>query len=189
MRKEIYCDVCKNNTPHRLLNQRKNVFQCEVCNSVTEILPEKKVEVNAIISRDDRSERASITLSKSETLMKGEEIVVETEKGYRLGVITSIELEDGKRVELAEAGDVKTVWLRDVGEVKVRLSLHKGPVTTPYELFTSGEMEFRVGEVLPIEGRRYRITRIKLINGGVLRRDGKVAKAKEIRRIYARFIR
>ncbi|NOY11536.1 MAG: hypothetical protein GXO67_05555 [Archaeoglobi archaeon] len=189
MKREIYCDSCKEETPHVLINPSKHLFQCEVCGSVVEVLPEKRVELRAIISRDDVSERGKIEVPRSEVLTKGEEVVIEVGEGYRVGEITSLELKNGKRVDVASAEDIETVWLRDVGEVKVRISLHKGPVTTPYEIFTSGEVEFTVGEILPVEGRKYRITRIKLINGGLLKKEGRSAKAKEIRRIYAQFIR
>lgn len=189
MKREIYCDSCKEETLHTLINPSKHLFQCDVCGSVVEAAPEKKIELRAIISRDDVSERGKIEVPKSEVLTKGDEIVVEVGEGYRIGEITSIELRNGKRVDVANAEDIETVWLRDVGEVKVRISLHKGPVTTPYEIFTSGEVEFTVGEILPVEGRQYRITRIKLINGGLLKKEGRSAKAKEIRRIYAQFIR
>ncbi|WP_456369881.1 HVO_0476 family zinc finger protein [Geoglobus sp.] len=189
MKRELYCDSCKEETPHNLLNPSRNLFQCEFCGSVVEVTPEKRVEIRAIISRDDVSERGKVEVPVSETLTRGEEIVVEVGDGYRIGEITSLELKNGKRVDVARAEDIETVWLRDVGEVKVRISLHKGPVTTPYEIFTSGEVEFTVGEILPVEGRQYRITRIKLINGGLLKKEGKSAKAKEIRRIYAQFIR
>ncbi len=189
MRRELYCDVCKEETPHILINPARNLFKCEICSSVTELRPEKKINLRAIISKDDVSDVGKISAGRSDTFAKGQEIVVETEEGFRLGEITSIELKDGKRVEFARAEDVETIWLRDVGEVKVRISLHKGPVTTPYEIFTSGEVEFQVGEILPIEGRKYKITRIKLIKGGILKKEGRKAKAKEIRRIYAQFIR
>ena len=189
MRREIYCDVCKGETPHILINPARNLFKCEISSSVTELRPEKKIDLRAIISKDDVSDVGKISAGKSDTFTKGQEIVVETKEGFRLGEITSIELKDGKRVEFARAEDVETIWLRDVGEVKVRISLHKGPVTTPYEIFTSGEVEFQVGEILPIEGRKYKITRIKLIKGGVLKKEGRKAKAKEIRRIYAQFIK
>ena len=189
MRREIYCDVCKEETPHILINPSRNLFRCEICSSVVELKPEKRIKIRAIISKDDLSDVGKVDAKLSDTFAKGEEIVVETEEGYRIGEITSIELKDGKRVEFATAKDIQTLWLRDVGEVKVRISLHKGAVTTPYEMFTSGEIEFQVGEILPIEGRKYRITRIKLINGSILKREGRRAKAKEIRRIYAKFIR
>lgn len=188
MIREIYCDTCKDYTTHRLINPNKNLFQCEGCGSVVEYRKEKKIQLRAIISKDDESEVGKIEISPDETLSKGEEIVVETESGYRLGEITSIELKGGKRVDLSTPENIETVWLRDIGEVKVRISLHKGAVTTPYEIFTPGEVEFSVGEILPVEGKKYRITRIKLINGGLLKKEGRSAKAKEIRRIYAQFI-
>jgi len=188
MKREAYCDTCRDETSHSLINPSRNLFRCEVCGSVVEIRPEKKIGIRAIISLDDRSERGKVELSRSEVVHRGQEIVVETKNGFRIGEITSIELKSGKRVEISKAEEIETVWLRDVGEVKVRISLHKGAVTTPYEIFTSGEVEFSVGEILPVEGRNYRITRIKLINGGLLKRDGEKAKAKEIRRVYARYI-
>ncbi len=189
MKREIYCDSCKEETTHVLINPSKNLYKCEICGLASEFVPEKKVEIRAIISTDDKSERGKIVISRSENLYKGQEIVVETGDGFKIGEITSIELKNGKRVDFSSVDEIETVWLRDVGEVKVRISLHKGAITTPYEIFTSGEVEFRVGEVIPVEGRKYRITRIKLVNGGLLKKDGKTAKAKEIRRIYARFIR
>jgi len=189
MIKEIYCDSCKKDTEHRMINPSKHLFRCEICGLTTTLIPEKKMELRAIISSDDASEKGKIVISRSETLVKGQEIVVETKNGFKIGEITSIELKAGKRVDVSPVSKIKTVWLRDVGEVKVRLSLHKGAVTTPYEFFTSGEVEFSVGEIIPLEGRNYRITRIKLINGGLLKKDGKRAKAKEIRRVYAKFIR
>ena len=81
------------------------------------------------------------------------------------------------------------MWLRDVGEVFVKISLHKGAITTPYKLLVSGDTEFEVGEVLEINGKRFRIERMKLINGRLLKKEGDRAEAKEIRRIYAMYQR
>ena len=69
----------------------------------------------------------------------------------------------------------------------MKISLHKGPVTTPYKLATSGETEFEVGEVLNIDGKNFRITRMKLIDGRLLKKSGDKARAKEIKRIYAMY--
>ncbi len=84
-------------------------------------------------------------------------------------------------------GEIETIWLRDVGEVEVRMSLHKRSVTTPYKMVVDGETEFEVGEVIFVDGKRFRIHRIKLLTGGVLRREGKRARARDIRRIYAKY--
>ena len=185
MKKYIYCDSCKDETEHVLL--KDNLYQCQECKTVTRFTPEKEVELRAIISSGSTSEVGKLSLKESDTLEVGDEVIVEVDEGFKIGEITSLELKNGKRSEIAEVKDVETVWLRDVGEVDVKLSLHKGAVTTPYVLHTSGETEFRVGELLNIQGRKFRITRMKLVNGKLLKKSGATALAKEIKRIYAMY--
>ncbi len=189
MKKIIYCDTCKEETEHTLLREDKNLYQCVECNTVVEFVPEKELELKAIISKGSESEVGKLKVKKGELLEKGEEVVVEVGDGFRVGEITSLELENGKRSEVARAENVKTVWLRDVGEVFVKFSLHKGPVTTPYIINSPGETEFMIGEILNIEKGRYKITRMKLIDGRLLKKPGQKAKAKEIKRIYAIYLR
>ena len=76
-----------------------------------------------------------------------------------------------------------------MSEVEVKFSLHKGAVTTPYKMVTSGETEFRIRERVNIDNLIFRITRMKLTDGRLLKREGQKAKAKQIRRIYAMFER
>jgi uncharacterized Zn finger protein len=185
MKKYIYCDSCKDETEHILL--KDDMYQCQECSTVTRYVPEKEIEIRAIISSGSTSEVGKLNIKESETLEVGDEVIVEVNEGFKIGEVTSLELKNGKRSQIAEVRDVETVWLRDVGEVDVKLSLHKGAVTTPYEIHTSGETEFRVGEVLNIHGRKFRITRMKLINGKLLKKNGATARAKEIKRIYAMY--
>ncbi len=189
MKKLIYCDTCKEETEHTLIREDRNLYKCEVCSTVVEYRPEKEIEIRAIISKGAESEVGKLKAKEGELLEKGEEVVVEVEDGFRVGEITSLELENGKRSEVARAEKVKTIWLRDVGEVFVKFSLHKGPVTTPYVINSPGETEFMVGEVLNIEKGRYKITRMKLLDGRLLKKPGQKAKAKEIKRIYAIYLR
>ncbi len=182
---EIYCDVCGEETEHELIRADKNLYRCKVCGSVVELKPEKKMELRAIISSGPQSERGKLRVRPDDVLEVGDEVVVEVEDGFKVGEITSLEFSNGARGESAQAKDVSTVWLRDVGEVVVKMSLHKGPITTPYRTLVSGDTEFEVGEVLEINRRRFRITRIKLINGRLLKKEGDIAEAKDIRRIYA----
>ncbi|MEM2071070.1 MAG: HVO_0476 family zinc finger protein, partial [Archaeoglobaceae archaeon] len=65
--------------------------------------------------------------------------------------------------------------------------LHKRSVTTPVKIIVDGDTEFEVGETIEIEGKKFRISRIKLIKGDILRKAGSRAKAKEIRRVYAKY--
>ncbi len=182
---EIYCDVCGEETEHELIRADKNLYRCKICGSVVELRPEKEIELRAIISSGSQSEKGKMRVKPEDVLEVGDEVVVEVEDGFKVGEITSLEFKNGARGESAPAREVSTVWLRDVGEVVVKMSLHKGAITTPYRTLVSGDTEFEVGEVLEINRRRFRITRIKLINGRLLKKEGQTAEAKEIRRIYA----
>jgi uncharacterized Zn finger protein len=184
-----YCDVCKDETEHELIRKEKNLYRCRVCGSVRQIIPEREIEVKAIISTSGESEVGRIRVKESEMLKVGDEIVVETEDEIKVGEVTALELKDGRRVEIAEAREVQTVWLRNVSEVDVKFSLHKGAVTTPYKMRTTGETEFEIGERINIDNYIFRITRIKKLDGKLLKKRGEKAKAKEIKRVYAMFER
>lgn len=180
----IYCDVCMDETEHEQI--KKDTFRCRSCGSVVKVNPERDVEIKAIISTGELSEVGRVKVKEGEDLRVGDELIFEDGE-YRVGEIRALELKDGRRVEVARAGDVRVVWLRNVSEVFVKFSLHKGAVTTPYKMVSSGETEFEVGERINIDNCLFRITRIKTFDGRVLKR-GK-AKAKEIKRIYAKFER
>jgi len=187
MRRYIYCDVCKEETLHEIVREEKNLYKCLECGTHVIYTPEREVKLRAIISSGATSKKGELRAREGDIIEKGDEYIVDTDEGHKIGEVTSIELKDGKRVEVGNVKDISTVWLRDVGEVLVKFSLHKRSVTTPYKMLTDGETEFEVGEVLNIDGRKFRIHRIKLIKGGVLRRPGSKARAREIKRIYAKY--
>ncbi len=189
MRRFIYCDTCKDETEHVLIREEKGLYRCVECGTVTQYFPEKEIRIKAIISTGAISRVGSVVLKELDIVEVGDEIVVDVGEGFRVGEVTAIELKDGRRTKFAEVKEISTVWLRDVSEVTVKFSLHKGPVTTPYKMVTSGDTEFRVGERVNIDNTVFRITRMKLIDGRLLKREGQSAKAKEIKRIYAMFER
>ena len=186
MRRYIYCDTCKEETEHELIREDKNLYRCVECNTHTYFKPEKEVKIRAIISSGDRSEKGSVVLRQHDVIEKGDELIVETKDGYKIGEVTSIEAE-GKRLDICEAEKASTIWLRNVGEVVVKISLHKRAVTTPYKVVVSGDTDFTVGEELEVDGKTFYISRMKLNNGKILKREGDKARAKEIKRIYAMF--
>jgi len=180
----IYCDDCEEDTPHHLIRENKNLYKCNNCGTVKHLQPEKEITVRAIISCGEESETGSIELKESEKVELKDELVIETEEGFKIGQITSIELKNGKRVETAEVRDILTLWLKDIGEMAVHISLHKGGVTTPFTFKAPGETEFIIDEILELENKKCRITKIKLDNGKLLDKAGQRAKTKEIVRIY-----
>jgi uncharacterized Zn finger protein len=187
MKQFFYCEVCGEETPHKLIREKNHLYRCEECGNYANFPPEKEITINAIISFEGESERGRVRLKESEEVGKGDELIVETESGFRIGEVTSIELTNSRRSEGAEAKEIRAIWLRDTGEVGVRISLHKRAITTPLTIYVPGETEFRVGEELEFGNKRYRITKIKPRNGGVVDRKGESIKAKNIKRIYAKF--
>ncbi|MBO8181945.1 MAG: hypothetical protein H0Z28_04020 [Archaeoglobus sp.] len=187
MKQFFYCEICGEETPHKLIREKTHLYMCEECGNYANFPPEKEIVVNAIISFEGESERGKVRLKESEEIEKGDEFIVETDSGFRIGEVTSIELLNDKRSETANAKQIKTIWLRDTGEVGVRISLHKRAITTPVTIYVPGETEFTVGEELEFGNKRYRITKIKVREGKVLDRKGDSIKAKNIRRVYAKF--
>jgi uncharacterized Zn finger protein len=187
MKEFIYCDICKEETLHEIVRAEKNLYRCTQCGGYTTHTPRKEMKIRAIISSGAESVKGSIKVYEGEKIEKGDEYIVDTEDGHKIGEVTSIEMKNGQRVESAQSEDIETVWLRDVGEVELRMSLHKRSVTSPYKMVVDGETEFEVGENIYIDGKKFRVHRIKLISGGVLRREGSRARARDIRRLYAKY--
>jgi len=185
----LYCETCKDETEHELIRVEKHLYRCKECGTVSQHIPKEKIRVKAIISSGAESEAGSVLLKEDDVVEVGNELVVEVEEGFKVGEVTSVEFLNGKRGEEGRVKNIQAIWLRDVGEVIIRLSLHKKAVTTPYQLSTPGETEFKIGEVLNINGRIFRITKVRLLNGRLLKRHGDIAKAKEIKRIYAMYER
>jgi len=185
VRVEIYCDNCRELTEHEIV--KSGLYKCLICGTHVHQVPEKEVELKAIFSRDRETVIGTVKLSEGEELVKGSELVVDFGAESRLGRITAIQLKDGRTVEFARAKDAQAVWLKETGEVYVKFSLHKRSVTTPYKVLFDGETEFMVGEEIEFDGRKFVITRIKLIDGRVLRREGEKAFAKDIKRVYATY--
>jgi len=181
---KLYCEICDKVRKYKLIRKDKNLYQCEVCGNVIQYTEPKEIKIRAILSTGSISTQGSVTVKETSVISVGDEIVIDTKDGPKLGKVTSVELKDGRRVEEGQAKDISTLWLKNIEEVIVRVSLHRGPVTTSYRFTTSGNTKFRVGEVIVIDGRKYKINRIKLDNG-VLKRDGEMAFAKDIKRLYA----
>jgi len=182
---ELYCDSCKEVTKHELVKQ--NLYRCSICGTHTRFSPPKEVEIKAILSSDEKTEIGKVKVSEEDEIVKGSEMIVDLKEESKVGKVTAIQLKDGRMVEFSKARDTYSIWLRNVGEVSVKFSLHKRAVTTPYKMVFDGETEFVVGEVINIEGKKYRIHRIKLLDGGLLKREGEKALAKDIKRIYATY--
>jgi uncharacterized Zn finger protein len=185
----FYCEVCGEETEHTVVSERRHLYRCVVCGNHEAFPPEKEIMCRAIISHEGESERGIVRLRSGEVVEKGEEMVVETESGFRIGEVTSLELRGGARSEIGEAENISTVWLRDIGEVAVKFSLHKRAITTPITIYMPGESRIRIGEDIEVEGKIFKITKIKTRDGKVVDRDRDEVVAKDVKRVYAMFER
>lgn len=182
----IYCESCKDYTEHDLIREDKHLYKCKECGEVEQYIPEKKIQIRAVISSGDESEPGSVSLTPSELVVVKDELVVELEEGFKIGEVTSVELKSGKRVNESEVRDIETLWLRDVGEMPLRISLHHGKgKTIPVVFNTPGDTEFQVGEELELDNKKSVITKIMLENGKLLDRSEQSARTRDIKRIYA----
>lgn len=182
---EIYCDTCGDFTKHEFV--KEGLYRCSLCGTYSQITQKKEAELKAIFSTGAETEIGRIKVEEDAEIAKGEEMIVDLESGSKIGRVTAIQLRDGRVVEFSKAKEVSAVWFRNVGEVYVKFSLHKRSVTTPYKALFDGETEFSIGETIEVEKKRFRIHRIKLLDGRVLRREGEKALAKDIKRVYATY--
>ena len=98
-------------------------------------------------------------------------------------VLTEItSLETDRRVETANAREIKTIWARAIDDVTLKVSVYKNGVTRPLNTQASGKDVFERGEVLEIDGIRFQVIKIKLRGEGFADR----AEAKDIVRVWGR---
>lgn len=184
MDEEIFCPKCDDLTEHVTVKLgREHLVRCEGCGTVHPIKMERArlTTLRVIISCAGSSDRRKIEVPAEDLLRVGDELLVDDGVGeVALVEVTSIELEGGRREEAAAAGEVKTLWTRDVDEVVVKVAVYRGGKTSSYSVPARGDETFAVGETRTVAGRRFRVDKIRLRDGTSPRR----APAKEIVRVW-----
>ncbi len=183
----IYCDTCDEETPHRVIRKEKNLYSCNKCGTVREVREKKPREIKVIVSSGDRSTGGKVEFYDGDLVRVGDEIVVELPERVTIAEVTSIELKNGRRVQESDAGKIETIWTREVEEVVLKISLHRGRYTESVRIRVPGDEAFRVDGSLRISGKFCRITGIKTRNGRMLKSPAQEALAKEIVRVYAKY--
>ncbi|HQD26896.1 HVO_0476 family zinc finger protein [Methanoculleus thermophilus] len=183
----IVCPVCKEECEHQVLREAAElVVQCSECGQVHRIPrpPEPRViTVKTIVSRETESKVCSTEMFEGEVVSLGDKIVAECEEEV-LGVeVTGIETGE-KRVRQAKAEEVTALWTRGIEQVVVRASVHTGRTTIPLYQTMDGEEVLVVGEAYTFNGRRIRISHIKLRDGPVMRKEGWKTVARRVKRVY-----
>ena len=197
----VRCPSCSpsEETAHEVLNRGGGVtVRCGECGHVhkTTIEEEPTVERRVVVSQDDESTEAWVDVPPEEELATGDEFLVETDEAILTARVTSLELTDGSRSDVALAREVKTLWTRAVGNVAVNLTLHPKDgghdETRSVKIQVPGDEEFVVGETHEYGGEEFTVERILVREDatGYDREgydfDGDAALAKDCKRVYAR---
>ncbi|MDI6897090.1 HVO_0476 family zinc finger protein [Methanocella conradii] len=169
---------------------KSHLLKCNNCGFIHR-LPSKKrkaVKLKVIVSRQDVSSVQEIEVNEDEELHVGDEFVVDVGEEVSGVRVQSLELKTGGRAESAKAGDVRAVWARAIDEVVVKIAVQRREKTESVDYKVNGDYEFTVGDILKVKGHEVRVSAIKVRDGGLYKREGKSARAKDIRRIYSKIL-
>ncbi len=181
---QIFCPVCGIETEHNTIKSgQEKLVRCTGCGEVHSLRKERERagDVRVIVNKDGTSMPYHIRLPLNEELHVGNELLVDDERqDVVMTKITSIETD--RRVDVALAGEIKTVWARAIDNVTVKVAVFRNGKTQSLKLPTPGSEIFELGEVRDIDRVKFRVMKIKLRGEGFADR----AEAKDILRVWGR---
>ncbi|HWR25922.1 MAG TPA: HVO_0476 family zinc finger protein [Methanosarcina sp.] len=190
---EVECPACspKEEIGHEVLKEGQSpLVRCLECGQVhaAKIKTPKTVSVKVIVSTMNVSNTYKTELDSEDALQVDDELVVDDEEtGVVCPILITALDAGGKRVKIARAEDLETIWGRAIDEVTVKFSAQAGTEKTEViEKRVSGDYEFVVGAEEKVGNKRLVITKIKIRDGEFRSRKGDVVLAKYVKRIFAR---
>ncbi|NLN44208.1 MAG: hypothetical protein GX152_08610 [Methanosarcina sp.] len=190
---EVECPSCspKEEVGHEVLKEGQSpLVRCLECGQVhaTRIKAPKSVSLKVIVSKMDVSNTYKTELDSETVLQVDDELVVdEEEKGVVIPILITALDAGGKRVQIARAENIETIWGRAIDEITVKFSAQAGTDKTEViEKRVPGDYEFVVGNEEKAGNKRLLITKIKIRDGVFRSRKGDVVLAKYVKRIFAR---
>ncbi|MCX6681898.1 MAG: HVO_0476 family zinc finger protein [Methanoregula sp.] len=183
----IHCPQCGEKSEHEVVaDSRERLVRCTTCNHVHRLKKEKASEpvmVKTIVSRGDSSMVCGIELMGDDECSIDDHLVAEC-GDEAFGVeVTGIERGE-RRVKRARAQEITTLWTRVIEQVIVKISIHDGRKTIPLYRDCDGEDPFIVGEICTVQGKRFKISQLKLRDGPLMRKEGWKTVAHRIKRVY-----
>jgi len=185
------CPDCDDITEHVILNGRlgksgvTGTFRCTGCGRVftgTIRLP-REFTVKAVVSTDDTSESTQTTVMENESPAVGDEF--DLDDGRHVIITQIIDMKGGKR-KSCSAVDIKELWVKEYGTLKVKVSVNSGRKTYPLYSEAEPDDEYAVGMMMHFDLWDAEITSIKT-KTKLLRRGS--AEARDITRVYAKIVR
>ena len=181
------CPECKDETEHEVVSEsRDRLVRCTACGHHHHVQREREprsIVVKTIVSREGTSMVGLIEFAEDDECFVDDHLVAEVgDEAYGVEV-SSIECGE-KRVQRAKATTITTLWTRTIDQVVVKISVHDGRKTLPLYMDCDGETEFVIGEKYVVDGKRFKISHLKLRDGPLMRKDGWKTIAHRIKRIY-----
>jgi uncharacterized Zn finger protein len=185
------CPSCGEKTLHEVLKGKiskggevlETTVKCQECLHVHNavVREPKSVKVAMILSDMGTTTKMEFELGEDEFVMVGDELFV----GDSNVVVTAIEKGE-RRVDEAQANEIKTIWAKRFDKVRVKISVNKTSKTLAAELTALPDEEFFVGDILNI-GRDSVVIHYIKTREGMVRHGG--VPARDIVRIYAKSAR
>jgi uncharacterized Zn finger protein len=189
---EVECPECspREEVGHEVLKEGQSpLVRCLECGQVhpAKIKKPKAVSLKVVVSKMDISKTYKTELDSETVLQVDDELVVDDEEtGVVCPILITALDAGGKRVRMAKAENIETIWGRAIDEITVKFSAQSGTEKTEViEKRVPGDYEFVVGAEEKIGNKRLFITKIKVRDGLFRSRKGDVVLAKYVKRIFA----
>jgi uncharacterized Zn finger protein len=190
---EIECPSCspKEEVGHEVLKEGQSpLVRCRECGQIhpATIKTPTAISVRVIVSKMDVSSAYKTKLDSETVLQVDDEMVVDDEEtGVVYPILITALDAGGKRVNLAKAENIETIWGRAIDDVTVKFSAQSGiEKTEVVEKRVPGDYEFVVGAEEKVGNKRLLIHKIKVRDGVFRSKKGDVVLAKYVKRIFAR---
>jgi uncharacterized Zn finger protein len=185
------CPQCSTDepVPHEILKERPTLLiKCTLCSAIHPHFTEKKkkTSIRLIVSTGETSTTRRLTLDSDEIISVGDEFIAEDDHGGNVNFVLVNSIESGeKRVDSAQAGEIKTVWTRSTDRVTPKIAITRGWQTESIEMDVPGDHLFTIGEVITHGSGKFLIKKIKIRDGKLMKDEGKAVEAKYVKRIFA----
>ena len=197
------CPSCSTDEPtvHEVLKPGgQATVRCTACDHTHKaaITETETVTLDVVVSQDGESFATETDVPVDTRLAEGEEFAVDSPEALMQVRITGIEVGPEERIPAADVEAIETLWSRAVDNVGVDVTLHPkegtggGDGTRSLRVDVPGDYEFEVGDVVTFGDEEFTVEGLVIredapeYRHGKLDRDGDMAYAKDLTRVYGR---
>jgi uncharacterized Zn finger protein len=196
----VPCPSCSpgDATVHEVLKPGgQSTVRCSACGHTHKVAIESAPAetVDVVVSQEGESVTTSIEGAAGDVIETGDAFVVDTPEALYQVEVTSIELGPEARTDRARLDEIEAVWTRVVDNVGVNVTIHPadgtGDGTRSRKMRVPGDYEFVVGETESVGDEEFEVTGVQVRDDANYRfdkldRDGDMAFAKDVKRVYGR---